>query len=833
MNRIFSAYLLGMGLWTSTSVMWFADFPVLGDLPWLQAGMFFSIIAWMLMCRLFVAILGLDSVPAIRAGLWAIYGLGGLLLIGALGGQLVHVIRIERGYFDVQFAGLIYLFFALAGLSGVAFALLFARAIPKTDDHNQRNRLFYVAIGNILIVIGGLANLSPQLRPIPFDVLYSVIAALLMAYAIYRYQLLDVTFVVRKGLLYFIPTAIIGGLYFVIIFFAVQVLQAFLGYHILLLSLLIAVVTVMVVQPLRERVQAWVDRLFFREKYDAYLMLQKLSREVASIIRLEELLDMIFEELAETMHIARMGVFLKEESAGDFLLVARRGLDEELAHLSLRKDHTIVDWLVRERGILTRHEMDVDVHFRALCDEEREELERMEVELFIPLRAKDQLVGILAVGPKLSEVTYSQDDQLTLATLADQVAIAIENARLYKEVQEELAERKRAEEEREKLQAQLTQAHKLESIGRLAGGVAHDFNNMLSVILGYTELALKQVDPAQPLFADLGEIRKAANRSASLTRQLLAFARKQTIAPRVLDLNETVEGMLKMLRRLIGEDIDLAWLPGTGALLVKMDPSQIDQILANLCVNARDAIEGVGKVAIETDTVTVDEDYCADHVGFVPGEFVLLAVSDDGSGMDKETLDNIFEPFFTTKGVDEGIGLGLATIYGSVRQNNGFINVYSEPGKGTTFKIYLPRYVGQIVEDQMASATPIPKGRGETVLVVEDEVSILKLAEKILDALGYRVLTAETSAEALDLAGKHTGEISLLITDVVMPEMNGRDLAERLLSIDPNLKCLYMSGYTTNVIANRGVLDEGVNFIQKPFSTSDLADKVREALDTK
>jgi len=444
-NRIFSAYLLGMGLWTSTSVLWFADFPVLGDLPWLQMGMFFAIIGWMLMCLLSVAILGLDSVPAVRAGLWIVYSLGGLLLIGNLGGQLIYVTRIEMGHFDVQFGGLIYLFFALAGLSGVAFAFLFARASVKTDDRNQRNRLLYLAMSNILIITGGLANLSPQLRSFPFDVLFDALAALLMAYAIYRYQLLDISLVVRKGLLYLIPTATIGIVYFVIIFFTVQVLHVFVGYQLLLLSLLIAIVSVVLVQPLRERAQAWVDSHFFRGKYDAYLMLQKLSRGATSIIHLEELLNMIFEELAERMHIARMGVFLKEKRAGDFRLAAHRGLDEELAHLSLRKDHAIVNWLAREKDVLTRHEMDVHPHLKALWDEEREGWERMEAELFIPFRAKDELVGILAVGPKLSEAAYSQDDQLTLATLADQVAISIENARLYKEAQQELAERKRAQ----------------------------------------------------------------------------------------------------------------------------------------------------------------------------------------------------------------------------------------------------------------------------------------------------------------------------------------------------------------------------------------------------
>jgi signal transduction histidine kinase/CheY-like chemotaxis protein len=397
----------------------------------------------------------------------------------------------------------------------------------------------------------------------------------------------------------------------------------------------------------------------------------------------------------------------------------------------------------------------------------------------------------------------------------------------------DITERKRAEEERQKLQAQLNQAQKTESVGRLAGGVAHELNNMLSVILGHTELALEQVDPAQPLLANLQAIRKAAERSANLTRQLLAFARKQIVAPKVLDLNETVEGMLTVLRPLIGEDIDLAWLPAAGLWPVKVDPSQIDQMLANLCVNARDAITGVGRVSIETGNVVFDDDFCAKHVGFLPGEHVLLAVSDDGRGMDKETLGHLFEPFFTTKGVGQGTGLGLATVYGSVKQNNGFINVYSEAGKGTTFKIYLPRHAAKAEQIGQESPTA-PAARGhETILLVEDEPAILKMTTTMLERLGYCVLAASTPGEAMRLAKQHSSEIHLLMTDVVMPEMNGRDLARNLGSLYPDLKRLFMSGYTANVIAQRGVLDEGVHFIQKPFSTLDLATKVREALDSK
>ncbi len=394
-------------------------------------------------------------------------------------------------------------------------------------------------------------------------------------------------------------------------------------------------------------------------------------------------------------------------------------------------------------------------------------------------------------------------------------------------------ERRETERERLVLQSQLMQAQKMESVGRLAGGVAHDFNNMLGVILGHVEMAQDQVDPADPLFEDLTEIRKAAQRSADLTRQLLTFARKQTISPRILDLNETVEGLLKMLRRLIGEDIDLVWRPGNGLWPVKIDPSQVDQILANLTVNARDAIAGLGKISIETDNALLDEEYCADHVGIIPGSYVMLSISDDGCGMDKKVQEHIFEPFFTTKGVGQGTGLGLATTYGIVKQNEGFIYVYSESGQGATFRIYLPRHGSKASPPERQKTTEmVPQGQ-ETILLVEDEPSILHLGKRMLEKLGYRVIAAATPGEALRLAELNSGGIHLLLTDVIMPEMNGRDLARRLLSYYPDLKRLFMSGYTANVIAHHGVLDEGVHFIQKPFSKTELSLKVREALGKK
>jgi len=395
----------------------------------------------------------------------------------------------------------------------------------------------------------------------------------------------------------------------------------------------------------------------------------------------------------------------------------------------------------------------------------------------------------------------------------------------------DVTELKRAEEEKATLETQLLQAQKMESVGRLAGGVAHDFNNLLTVILGHAELALLKMDPSGLLMDDIAAIRDAAERSADLTQQLLAFARKQTIAPKVLDMNATVTSMLKMLQRLIGEDIHLNWHPATDLWQVKMDPAQIDQILANLCVNARDAIADVGKITIETRNSTFGRDYCDANFGFIPGEYVMLAVSDDGCGMDKETMLHIFEPFFTTKDLGGGTGLGLATVYGIVQQNNGFIKVYSEPGQGTTFKVYFSRYEGEGARPAVENtAKPVLTGQ-ETILLVEDESSILTMTTTLLERQGYNVLAASTPSEAIMLAQKHTDEIRLLLTDVVMPDMNGRDLARNLLQICPKIKSLFMSGYTANVVAHHGVLDEDVHFISKPFSLPDLAAKVREVLD--
>lgn len=395
----------------------------------------------------------------------------------------------------------------------------------------------------------------------------------------------------------------------------------------------------------------------------------------------------------------------------------------------------------------------------------------------------------------------------------------------------DITERKQAEEEKIIVASQLQQAQKMEAVGRLAGGVAHDFNNMLGVIIGHAELALMKMEPSQPNYAALVEIKKAAERSANLTRQLLAFARKQTIAPKVLDLNETMAGMLKMLERLIGENIQLTWKPGENLWPIKADPSQLDQIFANLCVNAHDAITDIGVITLESLNCTLDKAWCATHMGSRPGDYVQIKVSDSGYGMSKEVLEHLFEPFFTTKEVGKGTGLGLAMVFGAVKQNKGFIDISSTPGAGTTFTIYLPRHIDN-TEQLQAEVVAKPGSRGhETILLVEDEQAILEVTKIMLETQGYTVLSANTPGKAISMAREHAGEIQLLMTDVIMPEMNGRDLAKSLLSLYPHLKRLFMSGYTADIIAHHGVLEEGVHFIQKPMRMDELAAKVREALD--
>jgi PAS domain S-box-containing protein len=383
------------------------------------------------------------------------------------------------------------------------------------------------------------------------------------------------------------------------------------------------------------------------------------------------------------------------------------------------------------------------------------------------------------------------------------------------------------------LEQQLRQAQKMEAVGRLAGGIAHDFNNLLMVISGYSEFLLERLGPDPRLRSPAQEIANATQRATSLTRQLLAFSRKQMLAPKVLDLNEVVTENLKMLTRMIGEDIDLVMVPSPAIGALRADPGQIDQVIMNLAVNARDAMPEGGRLTIETANVSLDENFARTHAPLEPGEYVMLAISDTGVGMDVDTQSRVFEPFFTTKGA-KGTGLGLSTVYGIVKQSGGFIFVESQPHRGTTFRAYFPRVDAR--EEPATNAYPLglprPERGKETILLVEDEVTLRRLARQYLENQGYKILEAEDGAAALQIVSGHQGQVDLLLTDVIMPGMNGRQLARHITAQIPDVRVLYMSGYAENAISHNGMLDAGINLLQKPFSLPALKDKVREILDS-
>lgn len=439
----------------------------------------------------------------------------------------------------------------------------------------------------------------------------------------------------------------------------------------------------------------------------------------------------------------------------------------------------------------------------------------------VPLRSKDeQVFGVLSIYA--SEVdAISTDEMRLLIELTDDLAFGISVLRNQ-------SKRQRAEEEREKLQAQLLQVQKMDAIGRLAGGISHDFNNMLGAIIGYLDLAVQQLNPKQRAHFYLQEARKAADRSVDLTRQLLTFARKQSVSPKALDLNAAVEGMLNMLSRLIGEDVHLDWLPGGEIWPVRLDPSQADQILANLCVNARDAIDGIGRITIQTTNAHLDESDCAGHPEFIPGDYLCLSVGDDGCGMNEDVLRTLFEPFFSTKGQGKGTGLGLATVYGIVKQNGGFIGIDTEPGNGSMFHVYLPRHLGMVEDDVREDGPEECQSHGqETILLVEDEPAMLDMIRSILSKRGFHVLAASSPTQAITLATEHAkaSNIDLLITDMVMPDMNGQDLSEIILRLFPDIKLLFMSGYLDDYN-----FDPSNNLILKPFATKALFSKIIDVL---
>ena len=1167
------------------------------------------------------------------------------------------------------------------------------REYRGTRSELQRSRMQYLLVGLGVVFVGIAVNFVPRLQPYPIDVAANLVNAAIIAYAILRYQLLDIQLVIRKGLLYFVPTAIIATGYFLVVLFAVPAFRTLTRQEILVTIALVTVTSV-AVQPLRDKLQSWVDRLFFREKYDSSLMLQRLSATVASVLDLGQLTGMLLDAVTGTMHVEKAAFLIRHEEGREFRLMAQRGVDQK-ADIVLGRDHPIVEALSRDDRILTHHDLEVLPQFKALWAQEKEALERIGAELFIPLRAKDALVGIFTVGRKRSDQTYSQDDRLTLTTLANQTAVAIENARLYEEtqrrlhesemlsrasssiisaleldktlqvimesavkalphaqkgslhlldekrnelvmraclgfsqevmqrasyrvgeghvgwafahkravilpdvhadrrtkrfdlpeldqirsaicvplvvkgrcigtitldnieatgafdeddvqllsafavqaamaidnatlygaVQRELAERRRmeqalqdlnvtleervrqrtsdlqvlyelsqkigytldsgelfrmllgdlsqavpydaaigvllggersevfvlparpladplrlqlqqdvkatvrrvfqlpadqatdlrwlelkplesgvaplaglgspleiplvvgefqekvglllvipergavfssdhvrllhtlanqasvaiqrlrallaaeqerqesllerlpegvllldgrrriilanpvgqqylqlltdvrvgdvlvslgersldellgpppegqvfhevrptgspeqvfdmvskamewgphpgalvlvlrdvterkqAEQEKARLEEQLRQAQKMEAVGLLAGGVAHEFNNLLTVIQGNAELALMQGDRTKSLHKELSTIQSTAHKAARLTHQLLAFSRRQMLQPTEVDLNKLIQGFGEMLERLIGENIVLQMGLSPGLPTVLADPNAVEQALMNLAVNARDAMPDGGTLRFETSLVVVDESQCQTRREARPGEYVRITVTDTGTGMDQETMRHIFEPFFTTKEVGKGTGLGLAMVYGVVKQHDGWIEVDSEVGRGTRFDVYFQAFhTGALIKEAKAKQQSLPVGT-ETILLAEDELDVREFAQRVLEGLGYRVLVAEDGAAAVETFSAHQQDIGLVVLDVVMPKVSGPKAYEMMSGVRADVPVIYISGYSESM-AGMARQDARVQMLLKPFSVEELGRRVRQTLD--
>jgi two-component system cell cycle sensor histidine kinase/response regulator CckA len=558
--------------------------------------------------------------------------------------------------------------------------------------------------------------------------------------------------------------------------------------------------------------------LSHRERLERLL---ETSRELSKIQPLESLLAKIAETCGHLLDSDSVGIRIREEDdlvlagaygdAREAMPTPRLKIGESLSGTVAATGEPLIVWdPARDPRMTPAH---------------REAYRRGGYKAFlgVPLMLGPQVLGVLSVRTR-REQGFSLEDLALAMAFAAQAAIALENSRLYQET-------RRACEELSQTQDQLTQARKMEAVGRLAGGIAHDFNNLLTVLIGRSQLLLRRLGAQDPVRADIEVMEQTADRAADLTRQLLAFSRKQVLQPTVLDLNAVVANLAEMLRRLIGEDIALATALDPALGRAKADPGQIEQIVINLAANARDAMSEGGRLTLETANTDLDAAYARCHVDVHPGPYVMLAVSDTGVGMTPETQAQIFEPFFTTKAPGQGTGLGLATVYGIVKQSGGHIWVYSEPGRGTTFKIYLPRLEEAVDPSVARLVRPEPARGHETILLVEDELAVRTLVRDVLLAHGYTVLEARHGRDALRISERHSGPIHLMLTDVVMPEMSGRELAKRLVTLRPTMPVIYMSGYTDTAVVHHGVLDPGTTFLQKPFTPDALVRKIQQVLD--
>ncbi len=686
-HQVFLLYLIGNAIWSLGSFMWRLQ----ASLFWnriLVGGVTVTAILFYTFVVVFL------EMKTHRHWLYLGYGLCAATLIANVLGYVVRDTYFVDGVARYEIGPAI----LLIGLYGYFYYGLSMYSLiqryRKTRNRLYRNRVQYLILGLCLIMLAGASNFAPELGKYPIDIAASLINAFLIAFAILRHHLLDISIIIRKGLVYSIPTAALAIAYFCIIIAAESVLRSFVGYQVFFLSFLVAAATAVAVQPLRDRIQLWIDKLFFREKHDAYLMLQEVSELAGSILDIEKLSSLLLDRLTATMHIRQACIMLRDERTARYHITAQKGLTLSGDEIFLHEEYPVVQWLTQQRRSLNRHDLDMRARPRALSSQEHGALGALEAELLVPLLIREELIGILILGPKLSEALYSQDEELTLTTLANQTAVAIQNARLYSDLERSL-------ETLQQMQTQLVQSEKLSAIGEMIAGVAHEINNPLTAVIGYSQLLqMQSIDQDAQIHDDLGQILEAGMRMKRIVANLLDFSRQHQPQKEYVDINQIISTSLALrMNELTNNNIEVhtdlvSDLPWTLA-----DRHQLQQVFVNIINNAQQAMiekGGPGKLTVSTRPQR--------------NNTILIRFQDTGPGIPEEIMSRIFDPFFTTKEVGKGTGLGLSVSYGIVNEHEGRIWAESEDGRGATFLIELPIRKSDGSADRELYARPVLAG---------------------------------------------------------------------------------------------------------------------------
>jgi signal transduction histidine kinase/CheY-like chemotaxis protein len=769
---------------------------------------------------------------------------------------------------NVRFVYDIYYYKAnLIYISGVLFYIFFVllsyyellKLLPHTKGY-KRTQTLYIIFGFLFGFLGGSSTFLPMFQidaVYPFGNFGITLYVFILAYAILRHRLMDIHLIFKRTVVYSLSAGLLTGLLIVLVITLSGYFSDIVGISSFTITVSAALIIALLFNPLKNMIQSMVDKVFYKTTYDYYEAIQKISHELISTMNLKKSYRLIVDTLLGILKLKSAYLLLKgkknyetvyfrtakdtttfEDNETALSLIqndARVGVGEEKYRTFLDKNSELVK-LLQEKGIIIKEELPILLNNDRTRSIEQE-LFPYKGEIAVPIIIENEISLLLILGEKLSGDMFSDEDINLLKTVASQAAIAIKNARLYDELEERIAERTEAVKqleyeisERKKLEDQLLQSQKVEAIGQLAGGVAHDFNNILNVIIGYGNLMQMKIKKDDPLRMNIDQILTSADRATHLIQSLLAFSRKQIINLQPINLNEVVSKVEKLLLRVIGEDIKLKTICAEEDLTVMADSVYIEQVLMNLATNARDSMSEGGMLVIETGVEEISEEYSKTHEYEKPGKYAHISVIDSGHGFDEKTKEKIFEPFFTTKEVGKGTGLGLSMVYGIIKQHNGSIDVYSEPGMGTKIKIYLPEIEAEVKEEAKIEPASV-RGGTETVLVAEDDAAVRRLTIEILKRFGYTVTDARDGEEAIDKFKEKEIEIDLLLLDVIMPKKNGKAVYEEIRKINPDIKVLFLSGYTENLIHKKGILEEGLNFIFKPVTINKLLKNVRDVLD--